>query len=153
MRHVRPRRLQIYHTMTEYQTWHEYLIQRLAADCEKGVSYLDVALEEYQEDGDTPFFLLGLQNVIEARGGVSEVAKKIDIAPQVLSDVLSSEKAPRLDTLNTILQALGCRLSIQQLKDASSRLHHADENYPVTPRESTDPNFEVTTESNDLRST
>ena len=33
--------------MTEYQTWHEYLIQRLAADREKMVSYLDVALEEY----------------------------------------------------------------------------------------------------------
>jgi DNA-binding phage protein len=139
--------------MTEYQTWHEYLIQRLAADREKRVSYLDVALEEYQEDGDTPFFLIGLQNVIESQGGISEVAKKIDIAPQCLSDVLSSEEAPRLDTLNTILQALGCRLSIQPLKDMSSSLHHADENYPVTPKESTDPNLEVTTDSNDFRST
>ena len=137
--------------MTEYQTWHEYLIQRLAADCEKRVSYLDVALEEYQEDGDTPFFLLGLQNVIEARGGVSEVAKRIGIAPQALSDVLSSEKAPRLDTLNTILQGLGCCLSIQPLKDASSGRHYADESYPVAPRESTDPNLEVTTERGDLR--
>ena len=139
--------------MTEYQTWHEYLIQRLAADREKRVSYLDVALEEYQEDDDTPFFLMGLQNVIESQGGVSEVAKKIDIAPQVLSDVLSSEKPPRLDTLNTILQGLGCRLSIQPLKDASSSLHHADENYSVTPRENADPNLEISTESSDLRST
>ena len=136
--------------MTEYQTWHEYLIQRLAADREKVVSYLDVALEEYQEDGDTPFFLLGIQNVIEARGGVSEVAKKIGIAPQVLSDVLSSEKAPRLDTLNTILLGLGCRLSIQPLKDATSS---ADKNYSVAPRESAEPNLEATTENNDLRST
>jgi len=128
-------------------------MERLAADKKRAIGYLDVALEEYQEDGDTPFFLLGLQNVIEARGGVSEVAKKIGIAPQVLSDVLSSEEAPRLDTLNTILQALGCRLSIQPLKDATSGLHYADENYPVAPRESTDPNLEVATESNDLRST
>ena len=133
--------------MTEYQTWHEYLIQRLAADREKRVSYLDVALEEYQEDGDTPFFLMGLQNVIEARGGISAVAKKIGIAPQVLSDVLSSEKAPRLDTLNTILQALGCRLSIQPLKDADSS---ADMDYSVTPRESTDPRLEATTGSSTL---
>ena len=35
---------------------------------------------------------MGLQNVIESQGGVSEVAKKIDIAPQVLLDVLSSEE-------------------------------------------------------------
>ena len=139
--------------MRKLRTLHEFLIERFAADKEEAISYLDVALEEYQEDGDTLFFLLGLQQVIEARGGVSEVAKKIDIAPQVLSDVLSSEKAPRLDTLNTILQALGCRLSIQPLKDASSGLHYADESYPVAPRESTDPNLEVTTKSNDLRST
>ena len=136
--------------MTEYQTWHEYLIERLAADREKMVSYLDVALEEYQEDGDTPFFLLGLQHVIEARGGVSEVAKKINIAPQDLLDVLSSEEAPRVDMLNTILRGLGCRLSIEPLKDASSGMHCADENYPVPPRESTEPNLEVTTESGDL---
>ena len=139
--------------MKEYRTWQEILLERLAADKKKAIGYLDVALEEYQEDGDTPFFLLGLQNVIEARGGVSEVAKKIDIAPQCLSDVLSSEEAPRLDTLNTILQGLGCRLSIQPLKDADSSLHHADENYPVTPRENADPNLEISTESNDLRST
>ena len=139
--------------MREYRTWEEILMERFTSDWEEAIGYLDVALEEYQEDGDTPFFLLGLQNVIEARGGVSEVAKKIGIAPQCLSDVLSSEEAPRLDTLNTILQALGCRLSIQPLKDVSASLHHADENYPVTPRENADPNLEISTESNDLRST
>ena len=133
--------------MTEYQTWHEYLIQRLAADCEKRVSYLDVALEEYQEDDDTPFFLMGLQNVIESQGGVSEVAKKIDIAPQVLSALLSSEEAPRLDMLSTILQGLGCRLSIQPLKDADSS---ADKDYSVAPRENADPHLEVTTGSGNL---
>ena len=139
--------------MRKLRTLHEFLMERFAADWEEAIEYLDVALEEYQEDGDTLFFLLGLQQVIEARGGVSEVAKKIGIAPQVLSDVLSSEKAPRLDTLNTILQGLGCRLSIQPLKDASSGLQCAGESYPVAPRESTDPNLEVATESNDLRST
>ena len=137
--------------MRKLRTLHEFLMERFAADSEEAIEYLDVALEEYQEDGDTLFFLLGLQQVIEAQGGVSEVAKKIGIAPQVLSDVLSSEKAPRLDTLNTILQALGCRLSIAPLKDSSISLHHADENYPVTPREDADPNLEVSTESSDIR--
>ncbi len=121
--------------MREYRTWEEILMERFTSDWEEAIGYLDVALEEYQEDGDTPFFLLGLQNVIEARGGVSEVAKKIDIAPQCLSDMLSSEKAPRLDTLNTILQALGCRLSIEPLKDANPS---ADKDYSVAPRENAD---------------
>ena len=134
--------------MKEYRTWQEILLERLAADKKRAIGYLDVALEEYQEDGDTPFFLLGLQNVIEAQGGVSEVAKKIGIAPQVLSDLLSSEKAPRLDTLNTILQALGCRLSIQPLKDANPS---ADKDYSVAPRENADPNLEISTENSGIR--
>ena len=128
--------------MRKLRTLHEFLIERFAADTEEAISYLDVALEEYQEDGDTLFFLLGLQQVIEARGGVSEVAQKIDIAPQDLSDVLSSEEAPRLDTLNAILRGLGCRLSIQPLKNADSS---ADNDYSVAPRESTDPRLEATT--------
>lgn len=123
-------------------------MERLAADKERAIGYLDVALEEYQEDGDTLFFLMGLQNVIESQGGVSGIAKKIGIAPQVLSDVLLSKKAPRLDMLNTILQALGCRLSIQPLKNVDSG---ADKNYSVTPREGADPHLEVTTERSDLR--
>lgn len=134
--------------MREYRTWEEILMERFTSDWEEAIGYLDVALEEYQEDGDTAFFLLGLQNVIEARGGVSEVAKKIGIAPQVLSDLLSSEDAPRLDTLHTILQGLGCRLSIQPLKDANSK---ADKDYPVAPRENADPHLEVPTERGDLR--
>ena len=134
--------------MRKLRTLHEFLMERFAADSEEAIEYLNVALEEYQEDGDTLFFLVGLQHVIEARGGVSEVAKKIGIVPQVLSDVLASEKAPRLDTLNTILQALGCRLAIQPLKDTDA---NADKDYSVTPRESTDAHLEVPVESSDLR--
>ena len=103
--------------MTEYRTWEEILMERFASDWEEAIGYLDVALEEYQEDGDTPFFLIGLQNVVEARGGVSKVAKKIGIAPQALSDMLSDAEAPRIDNLNTLLHALGCRLSIQSLEN------------------------------------
>ena len=133
--------------MRNLRTLHEFLMERFAADSEEAIAYLDVALEEYQEDGDTPFFLLGLQNVIEARGGVSEVAKKIGIAPQVLSDVLSSEKAPRLDTLNTILQALGCRLSIQPLKTTGPETELAPAQTSIVPSEISSPNLEVSTEN------
>ncbi len=134
--------------MREYRTWEEILMERFTSDWEEAIGYLDVALEEYQEDGDTPFFLLGLENVIEAQGGITGLAKQTGIEPEVLSEMLSSEKAPRLDTLNTILQGLGCRLSIQPLKDTNSS---ADKNYSVAPRESADPHLETTTERGDLR--
>ena len=55
--------------MRKLRTLQEFLRERLA-DKEKAIGYLDVSLEEYQIDGDTPFFLKGLRNVIEAQGGV-----------------------------------------------------------------------------------
>lgn len=101
--------------MREYRTWEEILMERFTSDWEEAIGYLDVALEEYQEDGDAPFFFLGLQNVVEARGGIAEVAKQAGIEAQCLSDMLASDEAPRLDTLISILTALGCRLAIQPL--------------------------------------
>jgi hypothetical protein len=42
--------------MSEYQTWREYLIEKLSADYERAIDYLDVALEEYQVDRDAHLF-------------------------------------------------------------------------------------------------
>ena len=136
--------------MTEYQTWHEYLIERLAADREKMISYLDVALEEYQEDGDTSFFLLGLQNVIEARGGIAEVAKQTGIEAQLLSDILASDEAPRIDIFNIILRGLGCQMSIQPLKSPDSSGEHTVKKAVILPRKSEKVRLEHATESRDL---
>ncbi len=132
--------------MTEYRTWEEILMERFTSDWEEAIGYLDVALEEYQEDGDTPFFLIGLQNVVEARGGVSEVAKKIGIAPQVLSDMLSSEKPPRIDTFSAILAVLGCRLSIQPLKATECGAERAAAETSIVPSEVPNVSSEVSVE-------
>ena len=87
------------------------------ADPAEAISYLDMSLEEYQMDGDIPFLLKGIRNVVEAQGGVAAVAKRAAMSPETLSKILSSEEAPHLDTFGTILKALGCQLSIKPLKD------------------------------------
>lgn len=132
--------------MTEYRTWEEILMERFTSDWEEAIGYLDVALEEYQEDGDTPFFLLGLQNVVEARGGVSVVAKKIGIAPQILSDMLSSEKAPRIDLLSAVLTVLGCRLSIQPLETTKCSAEPVAGEASIVSSDLSSPNPEVVVE-------
>ena len=103
--------------MRKFRKWHDYLIERLAANKEEAIGYLDVALEEYQEDGDTSFFLKGVRNVVEAQGGVSELAKKTKMSPDALQKILSSDKVPHVDTFGTILNALGCRLSVVPLEN------------------------------------
>ena len=102
--------------MRKYRTWHEVLMEDLA-DPAEAIGYLDVSLEEYQMDGDIPFFLKGIRNVVEAQGGVAAIAKRAAMSPETLSKILSSEEAPHLDTFASILKALGCQLSIKPLKD------------------------------------
>ena len=99
------------------RTWREYLIEKFA-DREKAISYLQVALEEYQVDGDTAALMLALQTVVEAQSGIHELTNRIHTAPQTALKMLSSDNTPTLDTLGTILNALGWRLSIEPLEEA-----------------------------------
>ena len=112
--------------MEKLTTWHEFLIEKLA-DREKAISYLQVSLEEYLVDGDTPFFLKGIRNVVEAQGGTSKIAKQAGITPKALSEFLSSEDTLQLGTLNTILKALGWQLSIEPLNTPSDSSEVASE--------------------------
>ena len=107
--------------MRKLRTWRAYLTERFAANQEEAIRYLKFSLEEYQVDGDTPLLLLVLRTVVESQGGISVLAKKTGIAPESLSDILSSDEAPRLDTLVLILNALGGRLSVEPIVDTD---HH-----------------------------
>ncbi len=106
--------------MRKLRTWRAYLTERFAADQEAAIRYLKFSLEEYQVDGDTPLLLLALRTVVESQGGISGLAQKTGLAPKSLSDILSSNEAPRIDTLSTILNALGCRLLIGPVADTDS---------------------------------
>ena len=101
--------------MRKLRTWREYLTERFAGNQEEAIRYLKFSLEEYQVDWDTPLLLLALRTVVESQGGISGLAKKTGIAPETLSDMLSSDEAPRLDTIVTILNALGCRFLIEPI--------------------------------------
>ena len=97
-------------------TWREYMVQRLASDPRRVEGYLQAIMEEYQTFGDLRVVLLALRTVAEAEGGISVLAKRIDIEPEVLSQKLSSDKALTIDMLKTVLNAFGCRLSIEPLE-------------------------------------
>ncbi len=119
--------------MRKLRTWREYLIKQLAEDWDAALDYIQFAMEEYQVDGDTEVFLLALYTFVESQGGAAEVAKRTTIAPEILSKILSSEKAPHLDTLAAVLNALGCRLAIVPLK---ADAHATADTAPVVEVES-----------------
>ena len=100
--------------MREMGNWHEYQIRRLANDPEEAIDYLELTLEEYQADGDLPFFLKELQVFIASQGGVVEFCKRIGIDTEELLNMLSNEDAPQLlDTFSSLLNTLKSRLVIE----------------------------------------
>ncbi|RKU25350.1 transcriptional regulator [Candidatus Poribacteria bacterium] len=124
--------------MNKITTWHEFLIQKLT-NPDEAMGYLQTALQEYLVDGDTQFFRKGLRNVVEAQGGITDVAKKAEIPPDILTKFLSDEEPLHLDTLISLIKAFGWQLSIESItevqnKDMASQLTTSEEsniNHPV----------------------
>ena len=102
--------------MKKYRKWRDILIEELTADWAAALDYIQFALEEYQIDGDTSVFLLAFRTFVASRGGIEKVAQCTGIDPETLLEILSSEEAPRVDMLGVILNATGCRLSIEPLE-------------------------------------
>ena len=103
------------HLTEQTGDFHSLLIDSLH-DVKKASAYLQVALDEYQEDNDVEAFLMALRNVAEAQGGIGRLAKKTHLNRQHLYSALSSKGNPRLNTLSTLLKVLGFHLSIEPLQ-------------------------------------
>ena len=125
--------------MKIYGTWHAFMVEQLK-EKEEVVGFLDAIIQEYQIHRDLAIIQLALQYVVEAQGGISELAKQIDIEPDLLSEVLENTKAPRIDTLRTVLSALGCRLPIEPLETASTPITSTTDGSAVTPMKAVDRN-------------
>ena len=128
--------------MKIYGTWDAFIVEQLKEQGDVG-GFLDAVMEEYQIHRDLAIIQLALQYVVEAQGGISELTKQIDIEPDLLSEVLENTKAPRIDTLRTVLSALGCRLPIEPLETASTPITVATDGSAVTSIETTDPNHNL----------
>ena len=89
---------------TSYQ---DYLIESLK-DPSEAVGYLNASLE----GGDIDVFLLALQNVVRAQGGISNLAKKTHKSRTSLYKLLSKKGNPYLKNTNEILFALGMHLAV-----------------------------------------
>jgi probable addiction module antidote protein len=97
--------------MIKTRKFDKYLIESLK-DPKEASAYLNIALEEYEKDGDIEAFLLTLRDIADARGGISDLAKKSKLNRQNLYRILSGGGNPTISTLGNILHGLGFRLMI-----------------------------------------
>lgn len=87
--------------------YHGYLIESLK-DPEEAAAYLNAALE----GGDFLVFLLALQNVVQARGGIAKIAEKTHRSRTSLYKTLSKKGNPYLKTTSDILMTMGMHFKI-----------------------------------------
>lgn len=93
--------------MTKSIQYQEYLIESLK-DPEEATGYLNAALE----GGDISVFLLALQNVVQAQGGITKLAIKTHKSRTSLYKALSKKGNPYLKNTNNILSAMGMHLAV-----------------------------------------
>ena len=104
--------------MAKSMSYQEYLIESLEDPIE-AAGYLNAALE----GGDIQVFLLALQNVIKAHGGVKKIAEKAKKSRTSLYKTLSTDGNPYLKNTNDILAVLGMHLTVMPDPKENRRAH------------------------------
>lgn len=95
--------------LPEYQDW---VIESLK-NKKEAAAYLQAAMDEYQNDGNTEAFLLALRYLALAQGGMAQLSEKTHLSRETLYRTLSKKGNPRLQTLGKLLNSLGFRLMIR----------------------------------------
>ncbi|HXH55656.1 MAG TPA: hypothetical protein VNK03_07955 [Gammaproteobacteria bacterium] len=88
-------------------SYQDYLIESLK-DPKEAAGYLNAALSE----GDIKVFLLALQNVIQAQGGITALAKKTHKSRTSLYKSLAASGNPYLKSANELLTAMDMHLVV-----------------------------------------
>ena len=75
---------------------------------QEAAEYLNACFEDSEE-----VFLQGLRNVVEARGGMSTIAKATELNRENLYRLLSKKGNPKFSNLSAILEAVGITLNFK----------------------------------------
>ncbi|MBM3883989.1 MAG: putative addiction module antidote protein [Verrucomicrobia bacterium] len=89
------------------RSYRDDLLVRLR-DPDYAAEYLNQVLA----DKDARAFLIALRDVVEATGGVGQLAEKVRTKRQSLYKVLSRRGNPTLNTLQQILEPIGLRVAV-----------------------------------------
>ena len=74
--------------------------------------YLEVAMEEYDKDGNEKAFLASLAVVAKVNGGFSKLSKEAGLNREHLYRALSKNGDPKFSTIMQILHSLGLSLKV-----------------------------------------
>lgn len=101
--------------MTKCRKLEDYLIESLQ-DKKEAKAFLDVILEEYQQDNNLEAFANALELLIRAQGNISEFTKKAKIDRSHIYKIMKNETQPQFLTVSKILNSLGFQLTVKRIK-------------------------------------
>lgn len=75
----------------------------------EALAYLNVILDETRDESEESqkLLLMALKDIAEAQGGIALLAEKTGLGRESLYKTLSSKGNPRLNTLTTLIHAMG----------------------------------------------
>lgn len=85
----------------------EAMVQMIREDPEFAAQYLRIAFEELDLEGGEVSFLTALRQIVEARGGMAEIAEKAGLSRESLYRALSPKGNPTLKTMCKVVHATG----------------------------------------------
>jgi probable addiction module antidote protein len=100
--------------MRKYRTLSDVTEEYYLEHPEEIEGFLKVTFEEYATDSDAGTLLSALR-IISRVKGISKMADEIGMTRQGLQKSLSVNGNPRLENINSIMQALGYRLVAEKL--------------------------------------
>lgn len=92
-------------------SYDDWLNDRLK-DPEIACMHIQAAMTLYEEDQDKESLMLALKDVVNANGGIGQLAKGTQLNRENLYRLLSGKANPRLDTMVLILKVLGLHLKV-----------------------------------------
>lgn len=99
----------------QYRTFQEMKVSHFRNHPEDLSSYLAISFEESKKDGDWSTFLVALRTAVETKGSMTDLANALGRSRPSLYKTLNENATPQLESIEAILEHLGCELSIRPL--------------------------------------
>ncbi len=92
---------------------HDEIRLRYMKDPKEAKFSLKLALQEFEKDGQIEPLLDTLRLLAQAQGGLAKLARETTISRKALHEALSPDGNPRLRTFQSVLEALGLKMSLK----------------------------------------
>jgi len=96
----------------KHRTFDEFELDYFTKHPRELKKYIEVALQEYQRDGDQKAFLASLYVAARVRGGFGKLARQTGLNRENLYRALGTRSDPRLSTVIQVIHQLGYSLRL-----------------------------------------